>query len=128
MQKKYRCVNCQNTGKHAEGREFFAELPVCEECGADARKPRQRDSVLEMTIFHFDPPTAIFNVGENFLACQPAIAVNTSGLRATGDYRQVTCEDCIKTEKYKKASGVNADLHSTLLTSLPTETMQTLGN
>jgi hypothetical protein len=126
MKKRYRCTNCQAIGTDANGFEFETEAPtapktgvVCPKCSCDSNHPRQRQLITEVVIFHFDPPTNVVGVGRNTIACQPTISITQQGIRATGDYRIVSCDKCKETKEYVDAVARVQDWSSVNLDTLP---------
>jgi predicted nucleic-acid-binding Zn-ribbon protein len=104
----WKCFNCEAKHGVAGGHDFEAADPVCQKCGADKRK--NNDAIAPRAVMHFDPPTDIAWKGKNTIACNPAVAINRQGIRATGDHRAVSCERCKATEEFKRAAAAGEDL------------------
>lgn len=102
---------CQNAGcsNDPSGRlifDFEAELPICPKCGADARRPEFRQTVIRRECIHLHvptpngpdiPPSSSVRYG---LACHPTKSALVGG-RATSEAICVTCPACMKTQEYR---------------------------
>lgn len=99
----YRCYNCLDPKRGMPGQDFWADKPVCPECGVDQSAPEGKNLVITLEIIHFDPPhERLKNRGKGYIACNPKRRVGESQrLYATGDHESVTCEKCIASEAYQ---------------------------
>lgn len=92
----FRCYNqaCA-TDKHGRlGFDFDAPLTaiVCPKCGA-GKTARTAQLIVKLATVHFDPPTGITGVGENFAACNPELPIGRKA-RGSGVHDAVTCAAC----------------------------------
>lgn len=103
MKKLFRCYACKNE-KGLPGRDFTAELPVCE-CGIDARLPRFAHLIVTREVIHFDAPfdhpELCHSMGVGYPACDPAKKIGEQ-FRASGEPLAVNCPVCIETAAFKK--------------------------
>lgn len=108
MTQFYRCLKCSTK----EPFEFWAEQPVCPQCGLRRDDARLGQFLIPLHVIHFDPPEIpALMKGKNVRACEPAVAIQTpldtrnnpTRHGGTGDPRAVTCPQCKETEAFKAA-------------------------
>lgn len=94
---KYLCMNCTND-KGTPGKPFAADVPKCP-CGVDGTLPEYAAFIVPQAVLHYDPPHAILKgKGTNKAACD---GKPVQGRYATGDPREVNCDQCKEKKVWK---------------------------
>ena len=91
---QFRCDNCNPP------HDFSSGVPVCPQCGADARKPREEGYIVPLVTIHFDPPDAVLRGrGQGIMACTGVSW--PPGTSVSGETAVVTCPACRETDAFK---------------------------
>ena|SRR5579872_813795 len=101
----FRCHNPKcSTDPHGKlGFDFEAPVSaiVCPKCGA-GKTARSAALITKLAVIHFDPPTDIHGIGQNFAVCNPEKPIG-KGMRGTGVHDAVTCQACRATELFQSS-------------------------
>lgn len=108
----FRCYNQKcSTDKHGRlGFDFEAPVSaiVCPKCGA-GKTARTAQLIVKLACIHFDPPTDIYGIGENSIACNPEKHVGRDA-RASGAHDAVTCKACRATRVFQDSYAASRPL------------------
>lgn len=92
---RFRCYNCD------PAYEFSSREPVCPQCSADGRKPREQPFIARLVTTHFDPPHPIIRGrGRHVMACTGKPW--PPGTSVSGETTAVTCTSCRNTAAFTR--------------------------
>jgi len=100
----FKCLNCLDE-QGMPGKVVPGDIPLCA-CGVDGRLPEYKNYIFARVSTHFDAPHDVLRGrGCGKRACDDK-STTGENVSSSGHTAAVTCEQCMKTDSYKKWAAI----------------------